>query len=429
MLIPKRMQLPQILIYSILLIVLAHGNDITTEPGHLKPFGEGRPSHPVKQIDYFPTAKEFFENYVQASKPVIMKGVAKMSPAFDKWTDDYFLAQDEPSGNTVSVETRKKESRQQRMDSMSFKDFVKIYNNTEHYMVDAVPKFLRQDVMIPCPLQCEQLVYGEFVDNVMWYSSGGTKSVVHTDSVENINCLYRGEKTLIFVDPEKYGDKVDLDRVEGSYSSMDVDSVDYTKFPGMAEVEFYHVDIAAGDCLYIPYHWIHQVRSYGSNLAVNIWWKHHLSQDLDFNSCTDPCEPGMTLKEADFKGFGDLTADPEEIREHLKKLLGNTGETDITRLTQNLLGPEMKSVIEENEELSEDLDDIFSLLDANKDAIVTKAELDSATKEVLLDIGHIFQAIEEDLEKIYGDGDENYDEDEERDDDHDDDDKDEHDEL
>jgi lysine-specific demethylase 8 len=145
MLIPKRMQLPQILVYSILLIVLAHGNDITTEPGHLKPFGEGRPSHPVEQIDYFPTAKEFFENYVQASKPVIMKGVAKMSPAFDKWTDDYFLAQDEPSGNTVSVETRKKESRQQRMDSMSFKDFVKIYNNTEHYMVDAVPKFLRYD--------------------------------------------------------------------------------------------------------------------------------------------------------------------------------------------------------------------------------------------------------------------------------------------
>ena len=140
--IPKRMNLLWILVSSIML-VFVQGSDITTEQGHLKPFGEGRPSHPVEQIDYFPTAKQFFKNYVKASKPVKMKGVAKMSPAFDKWTDDYFLAQDEPSDNKITVETKKKESRQQRVDSMSFKEFVKIYNTTEHYMVDAVPKFLR----------------------------------------------------------------------------------------------------------------------------------------------------------------------------------------------------------------------------------------------------------------------------------------------
>ena len=40
-----------------------------------------------------------------------------------------------------------------------------------------------------------------YILQVMWYSSGGTKSVVHTDSVDNINCLYRGEKELYFVDP------------------------------------------------------------------------------------------------------------------------------------------------------------------------------------------------------------------------------------
>ena len=45
---------------------------------------------------------------------------------------------------------------------------------------------------------------------VMWFSSGGTKSVVHTDNVDNINCLYRGEKQLFFIDPAKYGDKVTI---------------------------------------------------------------------------------------------------------------------------------------------------------------------------------------------------------------------------
>lgn len=43
---------------------------------------------------------------------------------------------------------------------------------------------------------------------IMWFSSGGTKSVVHTDSVDNVNCLYRGEKQFVMVDPDKYRDKV-----------------------------------------------------------------------------------------------------------------------------------------------------------------------------------------------------------------------------
>ena len=34
-----------------------------------------------------------------------------------------------------------------------------------------------------------------------------------------------------------------------------------------------------GDCLFIPYHWFHQVNSFaddvtGQNLAINIWFKH-----------------------------------------------------------------------------------------------------------------------------------------------------------
>ena len=45
----------------------------------------------------------------------------------------------------------------------------------------------------------------------MWFSSGGTKSVVHTDSVDNLNCLYRGKKEFIMVDPHKHIDKVSLE--------------------------------------------------------------------------------------------------------------------------------------------------------------------------------------------------------------------------
>ena len=37
-------------------------------------------------------------------------------------------------------------------------------------------------------------------DIVMWFSSGGTSSVLHSDNVDNINCLFSGEKELYMVD-------------------------------------------------------------------------------------------------------------------------------------------------------------------------------------------------------------------------------------
>ena len=46
---------------------------------------------------------------------------------------------------------------------------------------------------------------------VMWFSSGGTKSVLHNDDVDNINCLFSGTKELLFIDYKKYKKQVCYD--------------------------------------------------------------------------------------------------------------------------------------------------------------------------------------------------------------------------
>lgn len=55
------------------------------------------------------------------------------------------------------------------------------------------------DLIVPKPLEC-----GGFLKNlqlvVMWFSSGGTKSVLHSDSIDNINCLLDGTKELRMID-------------------------------------------------------------------------------------------------------------------------------------------------------------------------------------------------------------------------------------
>ena len=118
--------------------------DLTDLPGHLKPFGYGRPTFPVDEIDKFPNPKYFFDNYVKTLKPLKMKGAAKFSAGFKKWTDDYFLSLEyAPDAKKITVETEKKENRKQPITEMAFKDFVKVYNSTEYYMVDMVPEVIR----------------------------------------------------------------------------------------------------------------------------------------------------------------------------------------------------------------------------------------------------------------------------------------------
>lgn len=382
--------------------------DLTKAPGHLKPFGHGRPMVEVEETAIAPDPETFWKNNVYALKPLKMKGAASISPAFTKWTDDYFLSVDMSNEEPVTVETVKKESRQQKVLQMDFHQFVKEYNNSEIYMVNSVPQTIRNDVILPCPIQCQYLAEKGLVEALMWYSSGGTHSVVHTDSVDNINCLYRGRKEFILVDPSKYGDKVDLDRPEGSYSAVDVDRVDYTLYPGLAEVDYIHVSMEPGDCLYIPYRWIHQVRSYGNNLAVNIWWNHHIAPEVNLDLCNALCDHQMTLDLLEFRGFGEMTT-VDGIRDHFESFLGISSHISFKRFQRALLGEDLEMLKERNagDEYLLYLRQIFSLVDTDGDDIFTKRELKETTQENWTQIQKVMREMESYLDRTLGVADDN----------------------
>ncbi|XP_052244595.1 tRNA wybutosine-synthesizing protein 5-like [Dreissena polymorpha] len=372
--------------------------DLTKEPGHLKPFGTGGVNRPVEEIDGFPDPEYFFENYVKPTKPLKMKGAARISKAMGKWSDEYFLSLDDALDTEVKLETKKKENRLQAVDMMTFKNFVRIYNQTEHYMVDSVPPALRGDITIPCPLQCKQLAEHNFVDNIMWFSSGGTKSVVHTDSVDNINCLYRGEKTLYFVDPSVHRHDVLIDHPEGAYSGMDVDAVDYTKYPGMAKVEFYHVNVSAGDCLYIPYLWVHQVRSYDSNLAVNVWWHRYAKDDLDYSACNRQCNTEYTMAQAKFMGLETIQHDPNEVRDYFMTYISN--DTDLEGFIQILVADDYDKIVNDTTYVR-DFTEMFEMLDADKDGLLSLTDIKALDNEAWRAIGDLLELVMQDMEEEF----------------------------
>ncbi|XP_022808696.1 jmjC domain-containing protein E-like [Stylophora pistillata] len=168
--------------------------------GHLKPiFSHGKRVE-VEVYDGFPTAEEFYRRFVDVPKPVLLRGAARLFPAFSLWNDEYFLSFTEGEEVLVTVEVDKKENRLAPGEDIPFADFVRDIHSSGKYMISSVPEFLRKDILLPFPIACHDITQGNLVQEILWFSSGGTKSVLHNDHAENIMCVFQGTKEFFLID-------------------------------------------------------------------------------------------------------------------------------------------------------------------------------------------------------------------------------------
>lgn len=125
-------------------------------PGNGKPFGSSGPYLELEQTKDL-TTFDFFEKYVKSKRAILLKNFAKQSRAYDLWSDKYLyeasLIHDDVK---LLVETQKKESRDQDVIGISMAEFLNEYKNKDIYIVDQVPFYLKKDLVLPQPLQCEQ---------------------------------------------------------------------------------------------------------------------------------------------------------------------------------------------------------------------------------------------------------------------------------
>ena len=111
-----------------------------------------------------------------------------------------------------------------------------------------------RDVTVIPPLTCG-LLKDRLVEVDLWMSGGGTKSILHKDAYNAINCLYNGTKEWKMVE-YKYEDKIykawEPPQMVGGFSRVNVLKVDLLKYPKVAEVPWSFVTVNAGDCLFLP---------------------------------------------------------------------------------------------------------------------------------------------------------------------------------
>jgi lysine-specific demethylase 8 len=269
----------------LLLIICLPCIRATHPPGHLEKLGSHQPSSGhVETLDAtvaLPDPIDFYSLYVKPQRPVVIRQAVAATPALQKWTDE--LLEEEYGDLEIGAETLKKEDRNNPGEAMLFQEFLQRYKTEDIYLVNDLPEPMHKDWMIPRFLLC-----GGYMENIQeaytWLSSGGTSSVLHVDQAENLHCVVDGYKTFIIIDPQ-YLDQIGLDDKQRGHYNIDVDRVDLEKYPGLVGVPWYEAVVYKGDCLYLPYLWLHQVRSYvhngQRNMGVNLWWHPFVFNESD----------------------------------------------------------------------------------------------------------------------------------------------------
>jgi len=255
-----------------------------------------KPGVPIEEREDIPEPQEFYDSYSNYEKgygrPLLLRGAAKSMEA-TQWASDDLLLEKYGSERIEGVEYNLKETRAGgHVDGMNvMKDFLNAYNHSDIYMVSKVPKGMRRGIsFLPC-MRCGGFL--NFLDvNNMWFGRGGSKSVIHYDDQDNINCLFSGQKRFVFMHP-RYKEQfeahpntkknrfgwvdTDLDRKIPGYGAfmgkVDVDKMDLIKYPGWAEVDWSYAELVPGDCVYIPYQWYHQVTAAPvKSINAHVWY-------------------------------------------------------------------------------------------------------------------------------------------------------------
>lgn len=114
----------------------------------------------------------------------------------------------------------------------------------------------------------------KFIAPRIWIGPKGTLTPLHRDDTDNLFAQVWGQKSFILAAPHhrpalgtwSTSPKGGLDGCD-----FNPDAPDYQRFPAAREVPFLRVVLQAGDLLFLPEGWFHQVESVSTSLSVNFW--------------------------------------------------------------------------------------------------------------------------------------------------------------
>ncbi|XP_060181128.1 lysine-specific demethylase JMJ31 isoform X2 [Lycium barbarum] len=142
------------------------------------------------------------------------------------------------------------------------------FEKEEHMQLEC----LGEDIKTPVPLETKSLASVN-----LWMNSMKARSSTHYDPHHNLLCIVSGCKEVTLWPPSAtpYLYPLPLYGEASNHSSVTLEEPDLSVYPRAACLNGFSqkVVLHAGDALFIPEGWFHQVDSEVLTIAVNFWWR------------------------------------------------------------------------------------------------------------------------------------------------------------
>ncbi|CAF0818457.1 unnamed protein product [Adineta ricciae] len=361
----------------VLLVALVNLNvSSQSNPGHLKPFGSVGSLVNIEEIrgNYVDILK-LFTYYLPRSEPIVCRRVLVNEESFDMWKTDEKLENEIRGLAKVNIYVDSL-SNSQRI-QMKFGEFLDRYQNEPLYFADNVPDIFRSHLTVPQPLQCPAVL--PVFQSAVLMNGINSPPLMMNEEYDSLVCLFRGNKPFVLVNTNKYPDTrqiVMTDNQQAGRSHFNPDKVNFNQFPMLKDVDYHVTNLTAGDCIFIPVHWIFHERSFDSTIAVVYSIHHKQALNVDLNeiqtcSNSNKYDRSFTLDQVDFSSTGNEAPSLKDVIINLVKSNSNTYDKWLETLSR-YLSFDMSSDVE----TAAIFDELYGILDHDGNGEIVMSEID-----------------------------------------------------
>ncbi|XP_050264712.1 lysine-specific demethylase JMJ31 isoform X2 [Quercus robur] len=257
----------------------------------------------IQRFEQIPSSLEF-ESLIQSTNvPAVFTGCVKDWKAFSKWNPSNggldYLQVPLPFSTFIGYCKQRMQNRDFGCANSELESHGLIGSDVEHaedapeqiYLAqtpimnaDNEEKVqletLREDIETPAFLERKALASIN-----LWMNNAQARSSTHYDPHHNLLCVVAGCKQVVLWPPSAtpvlyplpiYGEA-------SNHSSVALENPDFSTYP-RAKCAMEHsqkVVLHAGDALFIPEGWFHQVDSDDLTIAINFWWRSNMMSSME----------------------------------------------------------------------------------------------------------------------------------------------------
>jgi hypothetical protein len=221
--------------------------------------------------------QQFYEHYYFANRPVVVRGWMSGWPALGRWTPEYFAERfgDEMLEVSAGREAdprfedrfpahRQNMTMRQLVETVKQKAGNDVYLVAKNRLLEREPfSVLRKDYSNPAGILIPE---PDTAPARMWFGGAGTITPLHHDASNILFGQVYGRKIVRLIPPYEI-DNIYNDR--NCFSDIDLDHVDYARFPRFRPVTVVQAIVHPGEFLLLPLGWWHQVRALDISISLS----------------------------------------------------------------------------------------------------------------------------------------------------------------